>query len=113
MEISRDNRSFIVRGVRYMNNIDLMNYWIRSSDKDYDVMLDLKEKHRNTYALFFGQLLIEKLLKAYYAKINKKKEKNERRFIKYRNNKKIYRKKKNRLDKTLFKQVKPKKYTNI
>ncbi len=54
-----------------MNNIDLMNYWIKSSDKDYDVMLDLKEKNRNTYALFFGQLLIEKLLKAYYAKINK------------------------------------------
>ena len=56
---------------KYMNNIDLMNYWIKSSDKDYDVMLDLKEKNRNTYCLFFGQLLIEKLLKAYYAKINK------------------------------------------
>lgn len=54
-----------------MNNIDLMNYWIKSSDKDYDVMLDLKENNRNTYCLFFGQLLIEKLLKAYYAKINK------------------------------------------
>ena len=54
-----------------MNNIDLMNYWIRSSDNDYDVMLDLKEKKRNTYCLFFGQLLIEKLLKAYYAKTNK------------------------------------------
>lgn len=54
-----------------MNNIELMNYWINSSDKDYDVMLDLKEKHRNTYCLFFGQLLIEKLLKAYYAKVNK------------------------------------------
>lgn len=54
-----------------MNNIDLMNYWIKSSDSDYDVMLDLKEKKRNTYCLFFGQLLIEKLLKAYYAKINK------------------------------------------
>ena len=54
-----------------MNNIDLMNYWIKSSVNDYDVMLDLKEKKRNTYCLFFGQLLIEKLLKAYYAKINK------------------------------------------
>ena len=54
-----------------MNNIDLMNYWINSSDNDYEVMLDLKEKKRNTYCLFFGQLLIEKLLKAYYAKINK------------------------------------------
>ena len=54
-----------------MNNIDLMNYWIKSSDNDYGVMLDLKERKRNTYCLFFGQLLIEKLLKAYYAKINK------------------------------------------
>ena len=54
-----------------MNNIDLMNYWIKSSDNDYEVMLDLKEKNRNTYCLFFGQLLIEKLIKAYYAKINK------------------------------------------
>ena len=54
-----------------MNNIDLMNYWIKSSDNDYDVMLDLKEKKRNTYCLFFGQLLIEKLLKAYYSKLNK------------------------------------------
>ena len=54
-----------------MNNIDLMNYWIKSSDKDYDVMLDLKEKNRNTYCLFFGQMVIEKLLKALYAKNNK------------------------------------------
>ena len=54
-----------------MNNIDLMNYWIESADEDFNVMLDLKEKNRNTYCLFFGQLLIEKLLKAYYAKINK------------------------------------------
>ena len=54
-----------------MNNIDLMKYWIKSSDKDYDVMLDLKEKNRNTYCLFFGQMVIEKLLKALYAKNNK------------------------------------------
>ena len=54
-----------------MDNIDLIDYWVKSSDNDYDVMLDLKEKKRNTYCLFFGQLLIEKLLKAYYAKINK------------------------------------------
>ncbi len=32
---------------KFMNNIDLMNYWIKSSDNDYDVMLDLKEKKRN------------------------------------------------------------------
>ena len=54
-----------------MNNIDIMNYWIESSDEDYNVMLDLKEKNRNTYCLFFGQMVIEKLLKALYAKNNK------------------------------------------
>ena len=51
-----------------MNNIDLMNYWIESADEDFNVMLDLKEKNRNTYCLFFGQMVIEKLLKALYAK---------------------------------------------
>lgn len=54
-----------------MDNIDLMNYWIESADEDYNVMLDLKEKNRNTYCLFFGQMVIEKLLKALYAKNNK------------------------------------------
>ncbi len=54
-----------------MNNIDLMNYWIEGADEDYNVMLDLKEKNRNTYCLFFGQMVIEKLLKALYAKNNK------------------------------------------
>lgn len=38
-----------------MNNIDLMNYWIESSDEDYNVMLDLKEKNRNTYCLFLDK----------------------------------------------------------
>ena len=54
-----------------MDNIDLMNYWIESADEDYNVMLDLKEKNRNTYCLFFGQMVIEKVLKALYAKNNK------------------------------------------
>ena len=54
-----------------MNNIDLMNYWIESANEDYNVMLDLKEKNRNTYCLFFGQMVIEKILKALYAKNNK------------------------------------------
>ncbi|MCI9016483.1 MAG: HEPN domain-containing protein [Clostridia bacterium] len=54
-----------------MNSIDLMEYWIESADEDYNVMLDLKEKNRNTYCLFFGQMVIEKLLKALYAKNNK------------------------------------------
>lgn len=54
-----------------MNNIDLMNYWIESSDEDYKVMNVLYKNKKNSYCLFFGHLLIEKLLKALYAKNNK------------------------------------------
>ena len=47
-----------------MNNIDLMNYWIKSSDEDYNVMKILYNNKKNSYCLFFGQMVIEKLLKA-------------------------------------------------
>ncbi len=54
-----------------MNNIDLMNYWIKSSDRDYESMQKNYETEQYTWALFIGHLVIEKLLKAIYAKINK------------------------------------------
>lgn len=54
-----------------MNNIDLMNFWIESSDEDYNVMNVLYTNKKNSYCLFFGHLVIEKLLKALYAKKNK------------------------------------------
>lgn len=54
-----------------MNNIDLMNYWIESSDEDYDTMMYMKKGKKNTWSLFMGQMVIEKLLKALYAKKNK------------------------------------------
>lgn len=54
-----------------MNNIDLMNFWIESSEDDYNVMNLLYSSKKNSYCLFFGHLVIEKLLKALYAKKNK------------------------------------------
>lgn len=54
-----------------MDNIDLMNYWIESSNEDYNVMNVLHNSRKNSYCLFFGQMVIEKLLKALYAKNNK------------------------------------------
>ena len=54
-----------------MNNIDLMNYWIESSDRDYESMKKNYETKQYTWALFIGHLTIEKLLKALYAKVNK------------------------------------------
>lgn len=53
-----------------MNSIDLMEYWFKSSDEDYDTMLYMKAGKKNTWCLFMGHLVIEKLLKGLYAKNN-------------------------------------------
>lgn len=53
-----------------MNNIDLMKYWFESSDSDFDTMKVLFENYKNTWCLFIGHLVIEKLLKGLYAKNN-------------------------------------------
>ena len=53
-----------------MDNIDLMEYWFKSADEDYDTMLYMKAGKKNTWCLFMGHLVIEKLLKGIYAKNN-------------------------------------------
>jgi HEPN domain-containing protein len=47
-----------------MNKEELMNYWIKSADRDLKTMNHLFEKNDYTWALFIGHLIIEKLLKA-------------------------------------------------
>lgn len=54
-----------------MENVNLMQYWESSSDEDYNVMQYLYSGKKNSYCLFFGHLVIEKLLKGLYAKNNK------------------------------------------
>ena len=53
-----------------MDNITLMEYWINSSDRDYESMKKNFEIKQYTWALFIGHLMIEKLLKGIYAKNN-------------------------------------------
>ena len=53
-----------------MNSIDVMEYWFNSADEDYDTMLYMKDGKKNTWCLFMGHLVIEKLLKGLYAKNN-------------------------------------------
>lgn len=53
-----------------MDNINLMEYWINSSDRDYESMKKNFEIKQFTWALFIGHLTIEKLLKGLYAKNN-------------------------------------------
>jgi len=50
-----------------------MNFWIESSEDDYKTMKDLHSTNNNAWALFIGHLVIEKLMKALYAKTNAEK----------------------------------------
>ncbi|MCK5164141.1 MAG: HEPN domain-containing protein [Desulfobacula sp.] len=53
-----------------MNINEHIKYWIDSSDDDFQAMIHLFEKGDNTWSLFVGHLVLEKLLKAWYVKVN-------------------------------------------
>ena len=53
-----------------MNNTELMKYWFESADNDYETMQVLYKNKKNTWCLFIGHLVIEKILKGLYAKNN-------------------------------------------
>jgi len=46
----------------------IINYWIVSAELDFKTMNDLYQTKNNSWALFMGHLVIEKLLKALYIK---------------------------------------------
>ena len=45
-------------------------YWLSSSDNDYQVLLNLYQSHNYNWALFLGHIVLEKLIKAYFVKKN-------------------------------------------
>lgn len=53
-----------------MNNTEFVRYWFESSDNDYETMQVLYKNKKNTWCLFIGHLVIEKLLKGIYARNN-------------------------------------------
>lgn len=53
-----------------MKNTELVRYWFESSDNDYETMQILYKNKKNTWCLFIGHLVIEKLLKGIYARNN-------------------------------------------
>jgi HEPN domain-containing protein len=58
---------------KFINNVKYaIEAWSKSSDNNFDEMLDFYKIGRNNWALFIGHLCIEKLLKAYYIKIHHK-----------------------------------------
>jgi len=55
-----------------VNIPESIKYWLASSEDDWKVAEHLFEKGDNPYALFFGHLTIEKILKALYVKHQRK-----------------------------------------
>ncbi len=53
-----------------MNKIEKVNYWVTSSENDWQVARHLFEKGDYAHALFFGHLTLEKLLKAVFVSVN-------------------------------------------
>ena len=58
-----------------MENVDfdsdkMIKYWLDSSDEDFETMITLFENRRYNWSLFIGHLMIEKLLKSLYVKLN-------------------------------------------
>ena len=51
-----------------MTNDEKIRYWLKTADQDWKVAGHLFEKDDYTYALFFGHLTVEKILKAIYVK---------------------------------------------
>ena len=51
-----------------MTKGEIINYWLSSSNKDLRAMGSLFKNSHYMWALFLGHLIIEKLLKAIYAK---------------------------------------------
>ena len=50
----------------------LVNYWLKTAERDYDTMLILYKNKRYSECLFFGHIVLEKILKAHAAKQTKK-----------------------------------------
>jgi len=49
-----------------MNKEYILKYWVETSDKDYQTVLNLFDSKDYSWGLFVGHLVIEKLLKAIY-----------------------------------------------
>jgi HEPN domain-containing protein len=43
-------------------------YWLSSSDSDYEAMMALYQSEKYNWALFLGHIVLEKLIKAYFVK---------------------------------------------
>ena len=56
-----------------LTNVELMEHWLESANSDYETMRSLYDTKHFHWPLFMGHLVIEKLLKGLYAKLNAEK----------------------------------------
>lgn len=54
----------------HFNKQKIIDHWILNSNDDYDTMMAMLDTKRYSWSLFIGHLMIEKLLKAYFVKVN-------------------------------------------
>lgn len=55
---------------KQFDTIKVIQHWIAGSDEDFDTMIAMYDSKRYSWSLFIGHLVLEKLLKAYFVKIN-------------------------------------------
>ena len=55
---------------KLINKQKIIDSWLAGSDDDYDTMIIMYETKRYNWSLFLGHLMLEKLLKAYFVKLN-------------------------------------------
>ena len=48
----------------------VIDFWVKSSDDDFETMIAMFDSKRFAWSLFVGHLMIEKLLKALFVKTN-------------------------------------------
>jgi HEPN domain-containing protein len=48
----------------------LVNYWVDSSDEDFETMIAMFDSKRYSWSMFVGHLMMEKLLKALFVRVN-------------------------------------------
>ena len=58
-----------------MENVDfdsdkIIKYWVDSSEEDFETMKAMYDSKRYSWSMFVGHLMMEKLLKALYVKVN-------------------------------------------
>lgn len=53
-----------------LNKDQLIKYWIEGSEDDFETMTAMFHSKKYSWSLFIGHLMIEKLLKAYFVKVN-------------------------------------------